>query len=120
MVRDLLHAAIAVPQVLVPVATKVLFRKRRSLIPMLDNVVLAYYFDAFDQPRLLGRSQDKHHAANVAITVLRAFRNDLANSHGLLCALAERSETAARPVGPVRILEVMVWSQVEPRGYYRS
>jgi hypothetical protein len=35
-------------------------------------------------------------------------------------ALAERSETAARPVGPVRILEVMVWSQVEPRGYYRS
>jgi hypothetical protein len=35
-------------------------------------------------------------------------------------ALAEHSETAARPVGPVRILEVMVWSQVEPRGYYRS
>ena len=36
---ELVDAACQVPYVLIPVVTKVLRRKRRSLIPMLDSVV---------------------------------------------------------------------------------
>ena len=41
--RELLAAAVAVRGVLIPVATKVLFRKRRGLIPILDNEIIRYY-----------------------------------------------------------------------------
>ena len=48
--EQLIHAAVQARQVLVPVATKVLHRKRRGFIPMLDNVVMGHYIDsAFDQ-----------------------------------------------------------------------
>jgi hypothetical protein len=37
--RQLIHAAVTAPQVLAAVATKVLHRKRRNLILMLDSVL---------------------------------------------------------------------------------
>jgi Family of unknown function (DUF6308) len=44
--RDLLDAAVQTPGVLVATATKVLHRKRRFLISMLDSVVLRHYLAA--------------------------------------------------------------------------
>ncbi len=120
LVRRLLHAAVTLKQVLLPVATKVLFRKRRGLIPMLGNVVLAYYFEALGRPELLGRSQDKALAADVGVTVLRAFRDDLVGAYEELRLLADRAEQQARPVGPLRMLEVLLWCQEEPRADYRT
>src|SRR5689334_12738011 len=43
VVGDLLAAALDAKRVLVPVATKVLHRKRRALIPMLDSVIIEHY-----------------------------------------------------------------------------
>ena len=79
-VEELLRSACQAPRVLVPVATKVLHRKRPGLIPMLDNVVLGYYFGALGRPELIGRSQDKARAAAAAMVALAAFRGDLADS----------------------------------------
>lgn len=120
LTTELLHSAVTVDQVLIPVATKVLFRKRRDLIPMLDNVVLAYYFKALDQPTLLGRSQDKAKAADVAREVLVLLREDLKDASPRLVELKDRAEAQNKPVGPLRIMEVLTWCEIEPRGYYRT
>src|SRR5207245_914287 len=45
-IARLVHAAVQARFVLIPVATKVLHRKRPALIPMLDQVLLDYYADA--------------------------------------------------------------------------
>jgi hypothetical protein len=119
-IRTLLHEAIQVPYVLLPVATRVLFRKRRALIPMLDNILLAYYIEALGHPELLGRSQIKSRAAEVGMTVLDSFVKDLVANYDALDELADHCSADGRPVGPVRILELLVWCQVEPRGYYRA
>ena len=122
LVRDLLAAAVSVRGVLVPVATKVLFRKRRELIPILDNEVISHYVRALGQPGLLARSQYQKPevVADVALTVLRAFREDLVAGYECLSSLASHATQRSVPVGPVRALEILVWTEVEPRGYYRQ
>ena len=48
--RSLIHAVIQAPQVLVSVATKVLHRKRRTFIPILDNVIIKHYAKSLKHP----------------------------------------------------------------------
>lgn len=118
--EGLLAAACEVPGVLVPVATKVLHRKRPHLIPMLDNVVLAHYFGYLNRPELVGRSQDKRRAASVAMIALDAFRADLEAATPVLVDVAGQLRAAGTPVTGVRLLELLVWCAVEPAGYYRQ
>lgn len=117
--RSLLDAAISVHGVLIPVATKVLHRKRPALIPMLDNVVIGYYLEALGESRLRGRTQD-HRAAQVALFVTEAFRRDLLACGGRLDSLRQAMGAEGYKVTSVRLLEVLIWSQVEPAGYYAS
>ncbi|MFI5259079.1 MAG: DUF6308 family protein [Candidatus Limnocylindrales bacterium] len=119
IIRQLLHAAVSVRGVLLPVATKVLFRKRRQLIPMLDNVVIGYYLDATGSRNLLDRTQDKRHAADVAVHVLKAFREDLVGCYAQLADMSAAATRAGHPISPLRLLEFLVWSETEPRAYYR-
>jgi len=120
IVRQLLDAAVSVRGVLLPVATKVLFRKRRQLIPMLDSVVIGYYLDATGSRNLLDRTQDKRHAADVAVHVLQAFREDLVGCYEQLAELSDLATRAGCPVSPLRLLEFLVWSETEPHAYYRG
>ena len=119
-VRALFDAACAVRGVLMPVATKVLFRKRRSLIPMLDNVVLFAYLDALGRNALKGQSQDGSKAGGVGVFVLKAFRRDLTECWEALEAESARLGEQGWPVTPLRVLEVAVWMATEPRNYYRE
>ena len=47
------------------------------------------------------------------------FREDLVACHEPLSALSSMASDEGRPVTPLRILELLIWSEVEPRGYYR-
>jgi Family of unknown function (DUF6308) len=113
-VAALLLAAIGVPRVLIPVATKVLHRKRPNLIPMLDNVVLAHYFG-----RLPPATQDKTRAAGAAIEALERFRADLTAVRAEIDAVVADLAAAGFLLTPVQVLEVLLWTEVEERGYYR-
>ena len=113
-VAALLEAAVSVPKVLIPVATKVLHRKRPYLIPILDNVVLAHYLG-----RLPPATQDKTRAAGVAVEVLGRIRDDLAAVRSEVDAVATDLAAAGFVLSPVRVLEVLLWTEVEERGYYR-
>lgn len=119
-VEGLLAAACEVPGVLVPVATKVLHRKRPHLIPILDNVVLAHYFGYLGRPELVNRSQDKRRAASVARIALDAFRADLEEADAVLADVVAQLAASGTPVTGVRLLELLVWCAVEPAGYYRQ
>lgn len=116
----LIRAAVAVPYVLTPVATKVLFRKRREFVPMLDNVMIQYYLKALGRTDLRAASQDKPRAAGVAKVCTAAFRVDLEAAHDELREFAAATAALGCPIGPVRALEVLIWSEVEERGYYRG
>jgi hypothetical protein len=118
--RELLHAAVQAPWVLIPVATKVLHRKRRSLIPMLDSVVLRHYLNAPEYKALLPGTESKAKAADVAMEALRLFRGDLLEARSEIEALKEQLARAGFRLTPVRILELLVWTQTEPAGNYRG
>jgi hypothetical protein len=118
--RELLHAAVQAPGVLIPVATKVLHRKRRSLIPMLDSVVLRHYLNVPKYKALIPGLESKTKAADVAMEALRLFRRDLLHSETEIAALREQLGLAGFPLTPVRILELLVWTEIEPVGAYRG
>ena len=120
VVRELLHASVQVSGVLIPVATKVLHRKRRRLIPMLDNVLLHHYFASPEYESLLAASQSKANAADVAMQALDLFRDDLIAAGGVVRNLQATLEEGGFPLSGVRILEILVWTQVEPIGGYRA
>jgi hypothetical protein len=114
---SLMTAAVAVASVLVPVATKVLYRKRPSLVPMLDQPVLDYYLDATGNAKLKATTQDKRRAAGTAILVLDHVRRDLIDCRVALDALAGELASAAFTLAPMRILDILLWTEIEPRGY---
>jgi hypothetical protein len=118
--QRLLHAAVQAPGVLIPVATKVLHRKRRRLIPMLDNVVLQHYFGRPELQPLLAASQNKATAADAAMQALDLLRNDLVATQDQISSLRGTLSKQGFPLSPVRILEILLWTQIEPRGGYRT
>ena len=113
-VAALLGAAVSVPKILIPVATKVLHRKRPALIPILDNVVLAHYLG-----RLPPATQDKSRAATVAVDVLGKFRDDLVAVRSEVDLVVTSLAAAGFLLSPARVLEILLWTEVEERGYYR-
>ena len=118
--RALLHAAAQTPGVLIPVATKVLHRKRPALIPMLDNVLLAFYLRALGQENWLAQTQDKRQAATVAMVAIDAFRADLLAALPAVEELRGALAAEGYPLTVARLLEILVWTETEPRGHYRA
>ena len=117
-VVDLLDAACQVPYVLVPVATKVLHRKRRQLIPMLDTVVSDCYLDALERSDLRAATQDKKRAAEAARVPLEGFSRDLDALWRQLNELRAHLDSAGFPVTELRILEVLLWIGADPLRQY--
>ncbi len=109
----LLEAACSVRFVLVPVATKILHRKRRDLIPILDNVVMRHYVGE----KGVRRAQNKIHAPGIGMECLGSFRTDLAAAGKELQTILDSQ--SFRLTG-VRALEALIWMEVEPSGSYRT
>jgi hypothetical protein len=59
-------------------------------------------------------------AAEVAVEVLKAFREDLRHAYTGIASLRTSLANAGFDLTPVRILEVLVWTETEPKGYYRT
>jgi hypothetical protein len=117
---QLIHAAVQAPGVMVPVATKVLHRKRRGFVPMLDSVLINHYLSALNRPDLREMSQLKMSAASVAVEVLKEFRRDLSHTRDQIGLLQARLANKGFDLSKVRILEVLIWMETERNGYYRT
>jgi hypothetical protein len=119
--RDLLDAAVQTHGVLVATATKVLHRKRRFLIPMLDSVVLRHYLATNPASfRVCVESDYKSRAADGAMDAVVAFHDDLVAAQAEIEAIRQSLAQQGYLLSPVRILEVLVWTEREQRGGYRA
>lgn len=118
--EQLLSAAMAMKGVGPAVATKVLHRKRRNFIPMLDSVVLLFYLDALGKRSPMeGRLIDKGRAIEPTMLAWRAFRDDLRSASKEIDGLVGRAAERRFEMSRVRVLEVLIWMEAEDRGYYR-
>lgn len=117
--RDLLDRACRVRGVLVAVATKVLHRKRRAYIPMLDSVVIAYYRGT-DVAVSGAALADGARAAAAVMPAVDAFRSDLIAAWGELTELVGSLGDGGFEVTQLRALELLLWVGTEPAGYYRN
>jgi hypothetical protein len=117
--KELLAAACGVKFVAMAVATKILHRKRRSWIPMLDSVVNVAYLDALGKQGLKSRLDQGSEAGGVGAFIMNAFRQDLTEVDSEVGRISEELRAAELPLTDVRILEIAIWQAVEPRGYYR-
>jgi hypothetical protein len=118
--RGLIHAAVQAPQVLVAVATKVLHRKRRNYILMIDSVFIKFYATAMKRADWVEKSQFKASAAEVAVEIMKAFREDLRHAYTRLIALRSSLAKMGFDLTPLRILEILIRTQTEPSRYYRN
>jgi len=115
----LLHAAIQPRGILVAVATKVLHRKRPHWLPMLDSVICHFYLTAMGRTAMRSWLDDKRKAADAAVTVFRAFREDIRHAVEPLREVQTALANNGYDLSLVRIWEVLLWTEVEPQGYYR-
>jgi hypothetical protein len=86
---------------------------------MLDNVVLNYYLNTGAHRALLPGTQDKARAAAAAMTALDLFLADLVNAERAIDGFRVSLDEHGFQLTPVRVLELLVWMEVEPAGYYR-
>ena len=114
-VASLFAAACSIHQVGMARATKVLHRKRRNLIPMLDNVLIEHYVGRSG----LTRAQVKDRAAAVGMEALNCFRGDLLAGYREIQDLRGRLAVEGFDFTPVRTLEILTWIEKEPNGFYR-
>ena len=115
-VEELFTAACSVPWVLMAVATKVFHRKRRSLVPIRDSVLLEHDLGHAS----IGRTQDKKQAAALGMKCLRVFRDDLLTASNELDVLSLVLSSSGYTMTNLRIFEALVWIEKAKNDVYRK
>jgi hypothetical protein len=110
-VRWLLDCFCEVRGVHLAVATKILFKKRPRLIPIIDSVIQEHYRSS---PQIDGLESDP---PSEGVGIMRLFRDDLLSCQGRIGQLAAALSDDGKPLTPVRILEALVWMEVEGSRY---
>jgi hypothetical protein len=102
------------------VVTKVLHRKRRQAIPILDSVVVGHYCDKRTAAMLADGAPSGdvrfHRAMEQAFL---AVQSDLVATAAELATLQALVVAGGWNVGTLRLHDILAWTEVEPRGYYR-
>ncbi|MDP9311136.1 MAG: DUF6308 family protein [Chloroflexota bacterium] len=96
------------------VTTKVLHKKRPQLIPIYDRV-LGEFFRPQIAPRIWRQG-----GAPFLIAYMHLFRDLLVAHEREITELTQFVADAGWPVTPVRVLDVLLWMETEPSGYYRT
>ena len=97
------------------VATKILHKKRPALIPILDSVIVDH-LHPYLPPELQRGQPDPVYM----VEKLKLFREMLLEHRHRVEQLSECCAAQGYPITPVRVLEILLWTQWEPRGYYRQ
>jgi hypothetical protein len=113
LLEKLLTHAIEVRKVGVSVATKVLHRKRRNFIPILDAVIMRNFLERSEIGALRSPTywhDDELHIA-LALKAVEMFRASLESCHETIETLRQALAMANYSLTPVRILEILIWAQ---------
>ncbi len=122
LVHELFAAAMTTKFVLLATATKVLHRKRTELIPIMDSVVVGHYVrDDATEKALLQRSwENRTAAADIGRLTVERLREDLIDEFDAVDALRQRLGNEGFHLSHVRITDILVWTERELAGSYRS
>jgi hypothetical protein len=118
VLRELFRRALAVNGVGVAVATKVLHRKRRNLIPMLDNVLMDHYLTRIEAASRREQRNwgDTEREMSLAMKTLYRFREDLGGCRREIETIRLALADSNFSLSQVRALEILVWTEL--RGTY--
>lgn len=97
------------------VSTKILYKKRPSLIPIYDSVIGAYIDGCNDEPPLPRGSSPGAHM----VRGMKCFHKMLMASIDEIEQLRGLPEMSRFAISPMRVLEVLLWIENEAVGYYR-
>lgn len=96
------------------VSTKILHRKRPSLIPIVDSVI-GMYLNKVRGAEPVGKCLGDRLADQV-----RVFRSVLVECLPSVSELSSAASQAGYPITCVRTLEILIWASCEPNKYYRK
>ena len=114
--KTLFDAFCAIPWAGAAVSTKILYKKRPSLIPIYDSVIGTYINGCNgENPLPRGSSTGAH-----MIRGIKCFRKLLVDSLADIQRLQGLPEMSCFPVSAMRVLEVLLWIENESMGYYQS
>ena len=99
-----------IPRVKLSTATKILHKKRPSLIPILDRIIESHYWS-----ELKANSRDDGWG-DYAVKLIGAFRRDLFGVQKQIHDLADGLAAAGTPLTECRILEVLMWATLSENG----
>jgi hypothetical protein len=117
---DVIAASCTVDSVLSAVGSKILHRKRRDAIPMLDSVMVEHCCERRDV-RFLGESYVSDSNRKGALrSVISVVQQDLQDNDADLTTLQTSLSRLGWSLTTLRIHDILVWSQLERAGYYRS
>lgn len=105
---------------LAAVVTKVLHRKRRSLVPLLDQYIAKAYVGDKGWGILADSGAKRQRYQIVLGEAISGIQNDLRSCHNELDALAQRCTRQGWLVSDLRVHDILVWTETEPSGYYRG
>jgi hypothetical protein len=93
-----------VPRVKLATTTKILHKKRPSMVPIFDRVVEGHYW-LKRVPNVPDQSWGDY-----AVTMIAAFHRDLLSVKGRLRDLTNELDAAGTPLTECRILELLMWA----------
>lgn len=87
---------------------------------MMDSVVVDHYRKASGEKWLAAAWEDERRAAKAGRRVMGLFRDDLLAAGHEIREVVVELEAAGFVMTPVRIVELLVWTETEAQGYYRD
>lgn len=92
------------PYIRLSTASKILHKKRRHLIPIMDrNIEFHYRQILLKQRKMTAPPEGK------AIWIMKTFRKDLIQNQNLLESYIKEDDRLAQYITPLRLLEAMIW-----------
>ena len=109
---DLFNVMCDIPDIAGAKATKVLHKKRPALIPVYDSLMEPCCKKLI--PGWSGMSW-----AKALIEYCHLMRKEALVHQSEIIALSHQCAMSGWPVSPIRVLEILTWTELDPSGEYR-
>ena len=111
---DLFNSFCSIPYSRAAVGTKILHKKRPVLVPIIDSVMSGYFQSC--QTVIPPNSAP---VGDRLVANMQCFREQLFGCRAEIASLCVFAEAQGFAITAVRALEILIWIEREPNGYYR-
>jgi hypothetical protein len=124
-IQNLLRIMTEIPGIQLPIATKILHKKRPNLIPILDSQVLKHYGWKYNRLYIMKEGKDREDTTLGLIDLIKqdvkANENILREGAKKIAKKLQLSRNIKKALTPLRILDIIIWcGMVDSRLYYKG